>query len=153
MTYCTFSGCARKHEAKGLCIAHYAQKYTRGQPLKPLRVMGKWTLESLLAQAVPNGDCLDWKRKYGSVTLHGKVIGAHHAAYRLATGADTTGRQVHHKCANNLCVNPDHLELASNAENTLEMFARKDYEARIAVLEARVKELEAQIDHERSVMT
>jgi hypothetical protein len=114
--------------------------------LKPVRIGGRWTLESLLKQTTPSGDCLEWKRKYGSVSFYGSVIGAHHAAYRLATGEDTAGRQVHHKCANAKCINPAHLELASNAANTLEMFARKDYEARITALEARVNHLEQQLD-------
>ncbi|QYW07373.1 HNH endonuclease [Mycobacterium phage Ohno789] len=149
---CSFPGCdrERRYPRVGLCDAHYMQKW-KGQELKPLRIMGKWTLEKLLDRATPDGDCYNWVRKYGQVTYQGRVWGAHHLSYHLATGEDTTGRQIHHKCANARCVNPAHLELASNAANTLEMFARKDYEARIAALEAQVQELQRELDEARSV--
>jgi hypothetical protein len=123
----------------------------RGQELKPLRVMGKWTLEKLLSKAEFDGYCLNWRSKYGRVTYLGSIWGVHTLAYHLATGEDTTGRQIHHKCANAWCIKPDHLEPASNAQNTLEMFARKDYEVRISALEARVNELEAQLVEARAV--
>lgn len=46
------------------------------------------------------------------------------------------GREsVHHKCANRLCVNPDHLQLVSQRENMAEMFERNYYIKRIAELE------------------
>jgi len=126
-------------------MAHYTQQYTRGQELKPLRVMGNWTLELILDKARPAGDCLVWdaETRYGAVRYQGKTWGVHRLAYHLATGESVDGVTVHHICANTRCVRPDHLQLASNAENVLEMLARKDYEARIAALEARVKELEA----------
>ena len=47
----------------------------------------------------------------------------------------------HHKCANTACVNPNHLEPATAAENSLEMLARNSYLARIAELEGVIAEL------------
>ena len=38
MRICEFEGCGRKHYIKGLCQAHWAQRYRRGQPLTPLKV-------------------------------------------------------------------------------------------------------------------
>ena len=55
------------------------------------------------------------------------------------------GMTIHHKCANTLCVNPDHLQLSTNAENILEMNARNSYIRHIACLEKRIKELEKKI--------
>ena len=75
---------------------------------------------------------------------------AHRLSFFLATGAEIGKQVVHHKCANSRCINPDHLERASQADNTLEMLARRDYEARIRALEARVEELEAQLDTHRA---
>ncbi len=37
---CEFDGCDRKIAGNGLCTGHYAQKFTRGQPLTPLRAYG-----------------------------------------------------------------------------------------------------------------
>lgn len=41
----------------------------------------------------------------------------------------------HHTCANHGCVNPEHLELATAAQNVGEMMGRMSYEARIQELE------------------
>jgi uncharacterized small protein (DUF1192 family) len=41
---------------------------------------------------------------------------------------------------------PEHLQTATKADNTLEMLARKDYEAEIARLQLRIIELEAELE-------
>lgn len=83
---------------------------------------------------------------YGVAQHGGKLVRAHRLSYQLSTGADIEGRVIHHTCANRACINPAHLQAASQSDNLLEMQARKDYESRIAALEARVEELEAQLD-------
>ena len=65
----------------------------------------------------------------------------HHWAYWLSTG-NVPVETIHHKCANRSCYNPDHLQEATARQNMGEMFARKAYEERIRLLEARVAELE-----------
>lgn len=142
---CIFEGCGRSrgpYTNLKLCSGHYMQHW-RGRPLTPIVKGRPWTLDRILATAVRDGECWNWKRKYGTVSHEGKVLGVHVLAYRLSTGDFTPGRPIHHKCANALCVNPAHLEAASDVDNTLEMFARRDYEAQIAALKARVEELEA----------
>lgn len=37
MKVCEFPGCEKRHNAKGLCQGHYAQKYREGQELRPLQ--------------------------------------------------------------------------------------------------------------------
>lgn len=74
----------------------------------------------------------------------------HRLAYHLATDEELGDAVIHHTCANRGCINPEHLVRASAAENILEMLARRDYEAKIIALEARVKQLEAELDLERS---
>ena len=49
-------------------------------------------------------------RGYGEVSLHGRMGYAHRVMYQLFQGAIPKDWQVHHKCGNPLCVNPDHLE-------------------------------------------
>jgi hypothetical protein len=68
----------------------------------------------------------------------------------LHTGENIEGAHIHHICANARCINPEHLQRASAAENTLEMMARRDYEAEIARLQLRIIELEAKLEMESS---
>ena len=156
---CSFEDCGRSHYAFGVCEGHYKQ-LKRDEPLRPLRTRRKgksceYTLSELLSWTRREGDCLVWARAdngqgYGIAFHGGKNWMAHRLSFFLATGAETGKQVVHHKCANSRCINPDHLERASQADNTLEMLARRDYEARIRALEARVEELEAQLDTHRA---
>ncbi len=158
MRACDFQGCSRPHKAKGLCAGHDSQK-REGRALTPLRPKlrmdsAPWTKESMIAASDLEGECLIFgkyqKQKYAFVWVDQDIgrkrqILAHRHMYWLHTGEDIEGKTVHHKCANARCVNPSHLQLASKAENTLEMLARRDYEAEIARLQLRIIELEAQL--------
>ena len=71
------------------------------------------------------GDCWIWNGKpypqlTGGIRLHRLVA--------TILFGDISGQSVHHKCGNNTCVNPDHIQLVSRADNTAEMLARHDYE-------------------------
>lgn len=155
MNLCTFPGCDRdKHTYKTYCGPHMKQRKS-GKPMRPLyNKDGVWTLEKMMAKATQDGECQVWPpqgSKYPNVWHNGANWKAHRLAYHLATGEVIDGVPLHHKCANARCINPEHLEPASSAENTLEMMARKAYEAQIAALEARVAQLEAELDMERGI--
>lgn len=67
---------------------------------------------------------------------HRKRVAAHRLMLSLANGGVSVGvHSAHHKCANTMCVNPDHLATATHAENAAEMMARRSYVLRIAELE------------------
>jgi hypothetical protein len=121
-----------------------------GKPMKPLyNKDGTWTLDRLLAKAEVEGDCLVWPQqvnKYANVWHNNTNWKAHRLSYHLATGDEIQGIPIHHICANGFCIRPEHLQRASQAENTLEMLARRDYEAEIARLQLRIIELEAQLE-------
>lgn len=111
------------------------------------RAATPWTVEMLLAKSVSEGDCQVMNKshtaKYPMVAVgNSRQKRAHRVMYELVYGEIPPGAVIHHKCGNRYCIKADHLQLASNAENSLEMMARRTYEARIAFLEARVAELE-----------
>ena len=68
----------------------------------------------------PDTDCWFWSGYrsvdgYGKFTLAtgrigGKQVPAHRLSYELSIGPIPVGFQVHHKCNNRPCVNPNHLE-------------------------------------------
>jgi len=132
---CTLDGCTGPHKAHGLCGTHYAQARKRGEyrsrPTDIERFLAK-------VEEQPNG-CLYWKaalteQGYGQFKLHGRMMGAHRAAYLLFVGDIPEGFEVEHvchsadvtcpggdDCLHRRCVNPDpaHLEAITHAENTL----------------------------------
>ena len=87
--------------------------------------------------------CWEWQgyrstRGYGRVSTGRRRTQTqeqtHRVTYECATGINPGEMVVHHKCANRACCNPEHLQLATQLENTAEMHARRTYEAQIAEL-------------------
>lgn len=75
------------------------------------------------AEATPNGcwnwtSCLD-RHGYGSVRYQGATRLAHRVAYVVTHGEIPKGLTIDHICRNRQCINPAHLEVASNTENML----------------------------------
>lgn len=76
--------------------------------------------------------CWEWtgfksRDGYGIVHCKGKLLKAHRLAYCEAnnkTLADIQGAVVRHKCDNRKCLNPDHLELGTSADNTQDRHVR-----------------------------
>lgn len=69
-----------------------------------------------------SGDCWIWTGQrsnvqYGLFWIGHKAHNAHRLAYRYIKGEIPEGLELDHLCRTPLCVNPDHLEPVTHAEN------------------------------------
>lgn len=90
-----------------------------------------------LAKVAKTDTCWLWTARverngYGRFWLDGQQHGAHRVAYELFVGPIPDGREIDHLCRIRHCVNPDHLEAVTAAENVRRMAAtRTPYQHRM----------------------
>lgn len=128
---CSFPGCGRPHNSRGLCNPHGIMQ-RRGEPLRPvqdrtgpLKRADSERFDSKLRPA-PDG-CVLWvggktQGGYGMFSAPGKradtrKVMAHRWAYERAGGMIPDGYDIDHLCRNRACVNPEHLEPVTRQEN------------------------------------
>jgi len=106
---------------------HSSWGWVKGQPMRFLRGHGNLGGESRLSGPEYLVDtvtgCWVWqhykdRKGYGVIKRKGKNYQAHRHIYELHHGKIQEGMQLDHLCRNTSCVNPDHLEVVTGAENT-----------------------------------
>lgn len=87
-------------------------------------------------RAVVTADgCWEWPTtdKSGYARFQGRSL--YRAVLESKEQAPLGSQAAHHKCGNSACVNPDHLQAVTHAENSAEMLQRRAYVRRIEELE------------------
>jgi hypothetical protein len=79
----------------------------------------------------------------GYILIRGKGIQglAHRVIAEFLSGGPVNTSQVHHKCSNRQCLNPEHYQITTQSANTAEMMARTFYEKRISQAESIMADL------------
>lgn len=129
---CSVEGCERPHKSKGFCSLHYIRWRNHGDPLITERIYGDdvgrfWSKVDKTGPIPPDaphlGRCWIWLTKsnapYGDFRVGHRTIKAYRFAYELLIGPVPAGLDLDHLCRITLCVNPDHLEPVTRAENTI----------------------------------
>jgi len=106
--------------------------------------------ERFLKRVNKTDSCWLWQgamrtKQYGGFWMERTCWYAHRASFHLFKGGLKKAHVVHHRCGNTLCVNPEHLQLATQAENMAEMLGRNSYIATIKELEEEVQSLRKEL--------
>lgn len=76
----------------------------------------------------------------------GKLKRVYRLVLNMYSGVEMPEMQVHHKCADGRCLNPEHLQYASRTDNMAEMFERQAYLKRIKKLEDELRRFDPEND-------
>lgn len=119
---CGFDLCVRFAMTQGLCHTHYVQRF-HGWPERPLPDAPNYRTDLFWSKVDKTGTCWNWTSHkthggYGHFCIGGGLRVAHRVAYEWAIGPIPAGMQLDHTCRNRGCVNPDHLRVVTNKQNS-----------------------------------
>ena len=128
----TCSQCEKEHYARGMCVNHYMQwrRAAGGTAPKDQPPPRSSPTKRFWAKVQKTETCWLWtastkKVGYGWFKLNEKQVAAHRFAYELLVGPIPAGLDLDHLCNVRNCVNPEHLEPVTKAENNRRQVPRR----------------------------
>ena len=113
-----FAGADRQEDVR-------EQGWLRGQPVRFVQGhSGRLRPKGVLRYEIDERTgCWVWgraltSRGYGHLTINKRQILAHRFVYATQVGPIPDGWDVHHRCENKRCINPDHLEPLPHVDNS-----------------------------------
>lgn len=130
---CSVADCGATHYGKGYCQKHYLRVRATGDP-HTVRTGHRFTeadpVERLWVRSEWHGTCLIYTEGHESKSGHvqmgylGGYQGVHRVAWAVVHGPIPDGRVVRHKCDTPRCINVEHLELGTVADNNQDRDSR-----------------------------
>lgn len=131
---CSIEGCDRDHYGKTWCNMHYQRWYKNGHPLAT-KVIRDDEVARAECHIEKTETCWLWtgttSRGYGCASVSGRMMPAHRWVYSLFRGPIPEGMTLDHECHNRdlscpggdsclhrRCVNPDHMAVRTQRENS-----------------------------------
>lgn len=117
---CAVEGCAERAQVNSMCRIHNGRNSRHGDPSVLARHRDH--AEAFQAYVDTSGDCHLWngpaRGPYGVIRVNGEYQAAHRYAWERVNGPIPEGMEINHRCWVKKCVNPDHLETVTPAQNT-----------------------------------
>lgn len=134
---CSIDGCEAQSVCRSWCDKHYTRYKRHGDPLHVTQIdtRGMSIEDKLLAHGYDETEtgCWIWRgvspgQRYGKLSLReaGEHVyrSVHRLAYECWVGPIPEGWVVRHRCDVTQCINPEHLEVGTYADNSGDMVVR-----------------------------